>query len=93
MRANIKLVGKLRKKIKRKETTSNYPPILIQHFEQKKVEFVTILRQLNQNLSYSKIAILMLEEYEYDYDKVVNEPTYVVHHFSFGTNVNTSSAF
>lgn len=91
VRKNIKIINKLKKKLSRKETDSKYPPVVFQFFEQKKAEFVNVLLQLNEAISYNKIAILILQEYEFDYDKDVNSQSYTIH-FSFGeSDFNTVS--
>ena len=90
VRKNIKVINKLKKKITRKETNSNYPPVVLQYFEQKKAEFISVLQQLNEAISYNKIAIIMLQEYEFDYDKIINVQSYTIH-FSFGESNSTVS--
>jgi curved DNA-binding protein CbpA len=88
VRKNIQIVTKLIKKTSRKQTDSNYPPVVFQFFEQKKTIFIENLRQLNEIKAYNKIAILMLQEYEFDYEKIITQ-SYV--NFSFGGSATTST--
>ena len=92
IRKNIKVINKLKKKLTRKKSDSNYPPVVFQYFEQKKTEFLNVLRQLNEAVSYNKIAVSMLQEYEFDYDKAINVQSYAIHS-SFGDSNFTTSGF
>jgi curved DNA-binding protein CbpA len=75
IRKNIKIINKLKGKTSRKKIDSSYPPVVFQFFEQKRNEFIAVLRQLNEAISYNKIAILMLQEYSFDYEKIVVSQT------------------
>jgi len=91
IRKNLGVVNQLKKRTTRKEEDSNYPPVMLQYLEQKKTEFLGVLRQLNQSMSYNKIAILMIKEYKFDYIKMQQHPIYEYHSFSFGMDSSTTS--